>query len=113
MLGFNPISSQPISSIDGALALSAETGAFVLTGNPAVLDLGLTAGTGVFLVSGQDADLKHSNLIVAETGVFTVSGQAAVLGVGLNVEAGVFVVTGYPVSLPCTVFRTIRMIFLP
>jgi hypothetical protein len=67
MLGFGPVSGQPVSALPTALqafALTAAPGSFALTGQAADLKYGrvVSAGQGSFTLTGQSANLKATRL---------------------------------------------------
>ncbi|MGE0629655.1 MAG: hypothetical protein AB7O43_17740 [Hyphomicrobiaceae bacterium] len=80
-----------------AYTLTANYGAFTLTGQAAGLAIGrvLSAETGVFTLTGQDVGFALQVTLVAETGMFAVTGQSAGLSLGtvLACETGVFTLT--------------------
>ena len=100
----------PVSLVvDGALAytLTAETGAFTLTGNDATLTkasaYSLAANTGSFVLTGSDAGISGDRVLVAATGDITVIGSNAVLTKAsastLAAGAGSFTLTGNDATL--------------
>lgn len=82
--------------------LTAETGAFTLTGNAAVFPISrrLTTETGSFVLSGVAAALNRSTRIVAEAGAFVLTGIDASFEFGkrLLAETGSFTLTGNDVA---------------
>lgn len=112
MLGFQPISDEPISSVANegggggptAYTLTADAGSFTLSGQDAGFVVGriLTADAGSFALTGQDAALRIGRVITADAGAFVLTGQDATLTVTpaggtaytLTAEAGSFALTG-------------------
>lgn len=112
MLGFQPISDEPISSVANegggggptAYTLTADAGSFTLSGQDAGFVVGriLTADAGSFALTGQDAALRIGRVITADAGAFVLTGQDATLTVTpaggtaytLTAEAGAFALTG-------------------
>lgn len=89
MLGFNPISSQPVSSVPTAGAannytLTAQSGSYSVSGQSANLTRSrlLTADFGIYAVTGQSATILRSKVLVADPGAYSVTGQQ----VGINVN---------------------------
>jgi hypothetical protein len=90
-------------TISGAQAytLTADTGAFNLTGNDATLTgpaaaYTLTADTGSFTLTGNDADPDADRQLVAATGAYTLSGTATDLDADrqLTASTGAYTLTG-------------------
>lgn len=96
----------PVSAAAGAYSLTAETGAFTLTGNAAGLAASrqLAAAAGSFALAGIDAGLKRGYPLIASAGTFALTGQAAALKAdrGLAAGAGAFTLTGIDVGLVYT-----------
>lgn len=93
-----------IQSLDHPL--TAEAGAFVVTGVDAGLLYGapkaVTAEAGSFAITGQDATLVKNSSILAETGTVSVSGVAANLVTTklLSATRRIFVIVGNNAALP-------------
>lgn len=111
MLGYNPISEQPISALapassGTAYTLTADAGSFALTGQDAEFLIGriLTADAGSFSLTGQDANLNIGRVLTADAGEFLLTGQDATLSVGrvLTADAGAFVLDGQDATLTVT-----------
>lgn len=87
----------------GDYALTAEAGSFVLTGQDAGLrhDYVLSAETGSFVLTGQDAGVSRNVPLASEVGTFVLTGQDAGLRHDhvLTAEAGSFVLTGQDATL--------------
>lgn len=94
-------------STTGAYTLTADAGAFTLTGQDATLtrDKVLTADAGSFTLSGQDATLTWGRILTADAGSFTLTGQDATLSYApagsytLVADAGAFTLTGQDATL--------------
>lgn len=120
MLGFGPLSDQPLSSVaagatSGAIAysLTCDAGSFTIAGQDATLRRGysLNCEAGAFVISGQDATLRRGYSLTCDAGAFVLAGQDATLvytpGAGaiayaLECEAGAFVISGQDASLVYT-----------
>lgn len=83
--------------------ITAESGSYSITGQDANLLKGseITAEAGSYAVTGQDATLTISTVITAEAGSYTVTGQdASLIHDGLiSAEAGSYVLTGQDATL--------------
>jgi hypothetical protein len=86
--------------------LTAEVGAFSLSGQSAVLKAGrkLDAAAAAFTISGQDVLLKHGRKMPVDAGSFILSGQDVdlrkmVAARTLAAEVGVFTLAGQAVGL--------------
>lgn len=86
MLGYAPISDQPISSVPSAgtptgYTLTAQAGAYTYSGQTAILTRSrlLTASAGAYVYSGQNAILQRSRLITALAGAYGYAGQDATI----------------------------------
>lgn len=89
--------------------LTAETGAFALSGQPAGLLAArlLSAEAGAFALTGQDAGLLASRLLSADAGLYTLTGQAAGLDYSgdagpdytLSADAGLYALSGQAAGL--------------
>lgn len=94
------------SDLSVSRSLQADTGSFALTGQDAAFSLGrsLTAETGAFSLAGQAAALTVSRSLSADTGAFTLTGQDATLSKGLTLaaETGAFVLSGQDAQLSRT-----------
>lgn len=96
-LVLRPIGWAPVT----VTILSAEVGAFALTGKTATLQ-GSRVGTllgepGAFAVAGQDVGLATTRIVPTDSGVYTLTGQDASIGrppVVLAGAAGVFTLAG-------------------
>ena len=97
-------------TISGAQAytLTADTGAFNLTGNDATLTgpataYTLTADTGAFTLTGNDVDPDADRQLTVSTGTFTLTGNDAILTKSsfakFVVDTGTFTLTGNDTAL--------------
>jgi len=77
--------------------VTAESGAFTLTGQSAALPTSIVANAGSFTLSGQTAALKAK--ITAAAGSFTLTGKSAALPVVMPAASGAFVFTGINAAL--------------
>ena len=86
-----------------ALAITAETGVFTLTGQAVGLRATRTmaAGAGSFILTGQAVNLRATRKITAEAGSFLLTGQNVGLLATRRMSAatGAFVLTGQAVNL--------------
>lgn len=100
MLGFQALGRRALGQISTDVAVSAEAGAFTLTGQAAGLSAAIIGGTGAFTLTGQDAafTISANYPLTADAGTFTLSGQDATLVYGrvipFVVEPGAFVLSG-------------------
>lgn len=87
LYGVGILGTQPLAgflapaSTHNAYTLTAATGTFTLTGEPASLVAGrrLSAAVGAFTLSGQAAGLRAARRLSMGLGIFTLSGQPATL----------------------------------
>lgn len=88
-------------NLDHGFGLLVDSGTFTYTGHNVSFDLsrGLSANSGSFALTGQSLGLTKQMNISAETGVFTYTGQNAFKGVGEVFEVGTFTYTGHNVDL--------------
>ena len=114
MLGFSPVSSDPVSALPVAsggvvnYTLTAQHGTYAITGQPAVLLRSklITANSGTYSYTGQSANLLRSKLLTATNGTYALTGQSANIiytaGGGaytLTAQAGSYAVTGQSATL--------------
>lgn len=90
-------------STTGAYVLTAETGSYTLSGQDADLLFNrlLTADVGAYTVAGQDANLIRGYTLVAETGGYVYTGQDAALLFNrvLTADPGAYTLVGYDANL--------------
>lgn len=85
MLGFSPISDQPISSVPGAAGgaytIACDPAAFTLAAQDATLIRGrvVVADAAAFTLAAQDATLIRGRVVTADPAAFTVAAQDATL----------------------------------
>lgn len=92
---------------DSAFTLTAGSGVFTFTGQDAALTktgastYTLTAAAGSFTLTGQAANLRTAKTLAAGTGAFTLTGQATTLRRSLSLTAatGAFTLTGQAAGL--------------
>lgn len=104
LYGDTPIGAVvPAAAAGGAFTLTADAGAFALSGTDASLEYGprVAADAGSFALAGTDASLEVGREVAAESGTFTLTGQDASLELGRRVAAdsGSFSQTGTAASL--------------
>jgi hypothetical protein len=87
----------------GGATLTADSGAYTLTGTAATLkaDRKLAAGSGSYAITGTDVSLKLGRKLTAESGTYTVNGTTVSLTVGrkLVADSGTYSLTGTDVTL--------------
>lgn len=90
----------------GGYTLTADAGAFTLTGQSATLKATRTlpVAAGSFTLTGQAAALKAGHVVTAAVGTFTLTGQAAGLSATRTVAAatGSFTLSGQAATLKAT-----------
>lgn len=91
MLGFDALGKLALGQLPGgsASAVSADAGAFVLSGQDAVFTVAMPGEAATFTLSGQAAGLAVS--MPAGTGVFTLTGQTALTPAVFRLTCGPFV----------------------
>lgn len=91
MLGFDALGKLALGQLPGASAnaVSADAGAFVLSGQDAVFTVAMPGEAATFTLSGQAAGLAVS--MPAGTGVFTLTGQTALTPSVFRLTCGPFV----------------------
>lgn len=92
MLGFGAIGEYALGQVQSTTYLTAEAGAFALTGQAVSFTASLPAQAGSYVLTGQAA--LFATTFVAAPGSFTFTGQAAGLTPSLVCGAGSFVLTG-------------------
>lgn len=116
MLGFGPISSQPISSVPGAAAgntytIVCDAATFVVSAQDATLTRGrvVTADAAAFAIAAQNATLTYtpaagSYTIVCDSAAFTLSAQDATLirGRVVTAEPAAFTIAAQNATLTYT-----------
>ena len=88
-------------NLDHGFGLPVDSGTFTYTGHSVAFDVsrGLAANNGSFVLTGQSLDFTKQMNVSAETGVFTYTGQDAIKGVGEAFEVGSFTYNGHNVDL--------------
>lgn len=106
---FDPSTFYAVGAETGATiyTMTAETGSFSLTGNDATLraTCRMTAGTGTFTLTGNDVVIGRIITMSADVGTFMLTGNDAALrgAFRLTAETGVFTLTGFAISEVLTV----------
>jgi hypothetical protein len=77
-------------------ALSAGTGAFTLAGQDVAFGITLAADVGAFVLAGQD--VSFADTMQADVGSFTLAGQDVAFGLALAADVGAFTLSGQDVS---------------
>lgn len=87
----------------GALTITADPGAYTVTGTAATLKKGsvVTADPGSYALSGTAADLEKGSLLTAVPGSYAISGTAATLSKTINLTAdpGAYAISGTTAAL--------------
>lgn len=98
MLGFQALGRRALGQISTDVAVNAEAGAFLLTGQDATFAVAMPAETGTFTLTGQDATLTRIRQVAASAGSFALTGQDATFAITMPAGAGAFVLTGQDVT---------------
>lgn len=103
MYGFSAYGELPYGGLQVDYVIVGEAGAFELTGIEVnlVKFVGVRAETGAFTLTGQDALLGR--YLYANTGAFTITGQAAGLDVSIKANVGEFTLTGQAAGLDTSI----------
>lgn len=91
------------ASLEFGYAVDAAAGSYTLTGSDAALEFGfeVAADAGAYTLTGQDASLEFGREVAADAGSYGVTGQDASLefGYAVDADAGTYTFTGQDASL--------------